>query len=274
MNAWDSEFYDSNSNIQYQLGFLTLNELNIQDGETILDIGCGTGRLTIEIAKRTPSGSVIGLDNNFDMIVKAIENLKSKGLKNIHFITGDILLYKPEIQFDAIFSNSALHWILKTRALYQQIYAILAPGGRFVAQVPTKGSLDHFISIFLAPIHPLNLSIYFKNWKYPVKLMTPNTLQKLLTTIGFSDIQIWMKNQKLEFNSPKNLLDFLQSATLVPFLSQIPPIKSQSYLNYLLNIFKTHEKLDLSITMKRLILKAKKESLIKDATRTNINNIK
>ncbi|HUX99974.1 MAG TPA: methyltransferase domain-containing protein [Candidatus Deferrimicrobium sp.] len=258
MFEFDADFYNSKAHVQFQLGLETIKELNIQNGENILDIGCGTGRLTIEIAKKTLNGLVIALDVNPKMISKAKENLKKSGLTNIQFFSANILHFEPKNQFDAVFSNSALHWVQETRALYQKIYDILIPGGRCVAQIPTKGSLDQFIPTFLAPIQPLNLDTYFKEWKYPVKLIGTTALKKIFNSIGFLDIKVWIKTQNLTFKSPEDLLDFLQSAALVPFLSQIPPEKRELYLNYILNLLKTQETNTLCATMKRLFLNIKK----------------
>ena len=258
MLEFDADFYDSQANVQFRLGMKTIKELNIQDGETILDIGCGTGRLTIEIAKKNLSGIIIGLDNNPDMIAKAKENIKRSDITNIQLVTKGILDYEPKIQFHAIFSNSALHWIQKTRDLYQKIFTILAPGGRLVAQIPTIGGYSHLVSYFIEPLQRLNLSIYFKNWTYPIKLIRPKTLQTILSSIGYEDIKVWVENQEIEFKTPEDLCNFLRTAALVPILTQIPPKKQESYLNHLLNEFKTTKKLNLHITMQRLFLKVKK----------------
>ncbi|MHA1649572.1 MAG: class I SAM-dependent methyltransferase [Candidatus Helarchaeota archaeon] len=258
MDSWDSEFYDSKSDVQFKLGLKTIDLLNVRDGEKILDIGCGTGRLTLELAKRAPNGLIIGIDSNLNMITKANENLKRSGLNNVEFIQENLLQYNPTIQFDAIFSNSALHWIQQTRQLYQKIFALLSPGGRLAAQMATKGSLNQFVPYFLAPLQPLNLSHHFRNWTYPAKLISPKTLHRILTSIGFQNIEIWVEDQKLKFKTPEDLLDFLKTASLVPILSQIPPEKRESYLNYLLNEFKVKKEGNLCATMKRLFLKLKK----------------
>ncbi|MFX1294752.1 MAG: class I SAM-dependent methyltransferase [Promethearchaeota archaeon] len=258
MDAWDSEFYDQKSDVQFKLGLKTIDELNVQDGEKVLDIGCGTGRLTVEIAKKNPLGIVIGLDNNPDMIEKANANRKLSGLKNLQFIIGDILQYELETQFDAIFSNSALHWVQETHNLFQRIYNILAPCGRLVAQMATVGSLDHFIPIFLTSLEILNLSKYFKNWKYPIKLISPTLLQKILSLVGFNDINLWVINHKLIFKTSEALLDFLKTAPLVPILSQLPIEQRELYCNYIFNFFKSKNVSEHSATLKRLFLNAKK----------------
>ncbi|MHA1130041.1 MAG: class I SAM-dependent methyltransferase [Candidatus Helarchaeota archaeon] len=258
MNGWNPEFYDEKANVQYNLGLKTMQLLQIRDGESILDIGCGTGLLTIEIAKKTPNGLVIGLDNHPDMIKKAVHHLKRSGITNLQFLQGDILQFTSTIKFNAIFSNSALHWVKKTRDLYQKIYNLLLQGGRLMAQMATKGSLDSFAAVFIEPIQPLNLTRYFTSWNYPAKLLTPKYLQKILHTIGFQEIEIWVEPQKLEFNSAEELIDFLKTAALVPILSQLPPEKQGLYLDYLLKIFKTQKQINLLVQMKRLFLKLKK----------------
>lgn len=258
MLEFDPDFYDLKADIQFKLGLKTLEELNVKDGETILDVGCGTGRLTFEIAKANPSGQVIGIDVSPNMIKKANENLEKSGLNNVKFVTTGILQYQPDIQFNAVFSNSALHWVKKTRDLYQKIYSMLLPGGRLVAQIPTMGGYSHLATYFMMPIQRLNLSIYFRNWEYPIKLVNSNTLQRILTSIGYADIKVWVEKREIKHKTPEDLVDFLRTATLVPILSQIPPEKQKQYLDYLLTYLKSKENLNLHIKMERLFLNVKK----------------
>jgi trans-aconitate 2-methyltransferase len=260
MLEFEANFYDSKSVVQYQLGLKLIDQLQIQDSETVLDIGCGTGRLTLELAKRTPNGSVLGLDSNFDMIKKALENLEKNKLQitNTTFIEGNILQYETPLRFNAIFSNSALHWVQETQKLYQKIYTLLAPGGRLAAQMPAKGSLNKFIEIFLEPIQTLHLNAYFKNWDYPIKFIPTRTLQRILSSIGYVDIKIWEENQEIQFHSPQEVLDFLKTASIVPILSQLPPEKKEPYLTCLLDIIKQQTEELLSVNMKRLYINARK----------------
>ncbi len=256
MRAWNAELYDSKSNVQFELGMKIINELDIEDGEKILDIGCGTGRLTIELAKRTPSGLVIGLDNNQNMINKANNNLNKAVLNNVKFLKDEIFQYNPKIKFDVVFSNSALHWIAKTDELYQKIYDLLAPGGRLSAQVATKGAMSQTTMLINEPIQPLNLTRYFKNWRHPIKLISARAYERILSNAGFIDIRIEKMAQKIPFNNYEDLLDFLQTAPLVPVLSPLPEDKKAEYLDYFLKILKEKELLE--VEMKRLFIKAKK----------------
>ncbi|MHA1266061.1 MAG: class I SAM-dependent methyltransferase [Candidatus Helarchaeota archaeon] len=257
---FEPEFYNQNSQVQFNLGLKTLTELNAKNGEIILDIGCGTGQLTIEIAKKIPNGCVIGLDINSHMIAKAKENAQNCGLTNIQFISKGILHYQSSIQFNAIFSNSALHWVPDTRQLYQRIYDLLKPGGRLVAQIPTKGSLSNFIPLFFAPLKHLQITHHFRNWNYPVKLHSPSFLRKILTSIGFIHLKLWVMKQSLSFQTPHQLLDFLRSAALVPILSQLPPSKKAPYLDYILTLIQSKAPTSLQAEMKRLFIHVEKGS--------------
>jgi len=258
MFEFEADFYDSKSQVQYNLGLKLIEFLNVQNDENILDIGCGPGRLTLEIAKMTTEGLVIGVDYNQDMIIKALENLWKSGLTNTQFICENILQYEPEMQFNAIFSNSALHWVQETQELYQKIYTLLAPGGRLVAQMPAKGSLDKFISAFMAPIQPLGFAEYFRNWSYPIKFISPKALQRILSSIGYIDMQIWEKDQEIQFQTSQEVLDFLKTASIVPILSQLPSDKKESYLEYLLEIIEQRSDELLNVTMRRLFVIVKK----------------
>ncbi|MHA1380816.1 MAG: class I SAM-dependent methyltransferase [Candidatus Helarchaeota archaeon] len=262
MRAWKADLYDSKSYVQFELGMKVMDMLKIKDGENILDIGCGTGRLTVEIAKRTPSGLVIGLDNNQEMINKAKDNLKKVSFSNIRYINENILDYKPEFQFHAIFSNSALHWILKTQDVFQKIFDILLPEGRVSAQMAAKGGMNEHMGLFLYPIKTLNLSKFYRDWQYPIQLINPKKLRRILDSIGFTDIEVQKVDQKIPFDSPEELIVFLRTAALVPILSQLPPAKIDEYLKCLLEIFREKDESILIVHMNRIFLKAKKNDQI------------
>jgi len=258
LRAWKADLYDSNSGVQFEMGLRVIERLKIKDGERILDIGCGTGRLTFEIAKKNPSGSVTGIDITENMIKKAKENLVLTGLKNVTFFNEDILKYTPKKKFDAIFSNSALHWIPDSKALFKKISKCLLPNGRISAQVAAKGGISKYMTLLFSPVQPLNLSEYFRNWRFPIRQFNPNGLKRLLEKNGFSEVDIKKFAQTIEFDKHDSLITFLKTGPLVPILSQIPVEKRNSYLKYLLQVFQSEGDAILKITINRLLFCAKK----------------
>jgi SAM-dependent methyltransferase len=130
---WDAQAYDKRHRYVFELGAGLVDDLNPQPGETVLDLGCGTGHLTNEIAQR--GATVLGIDQSDDMIAKA-----TSSYPKLEFAVADALSYQPERQFDAVFSNAVLHWIQPPEQAIRTIRAALKPGGRLVAEFGGKGN--------------------------------------------------------------------------------------------------------------------------------------
>jgi trans-aconitate methyltransferase len=126
--------------------------LDPQPGEKILDLGCGTGHLTNEIAKRT--SGVVGLDSSPEMIGQARQNFPA-----VRFVLGSGTALNYREEFDAVFSNAALHWMTEAEAVARGIAAALRPGGRLVAEFGGKGN----IATILGAIHSVLPRYYGDN---------------------------------------------------------------------------------------------------------------
>ncbi|MBX7172400.1 MAG: methyltransferase domain-containing protein [Pyrinomonadaceae bacterium] len=124
---WNASFYDNSHAFVAKLGEGLLPLLNPQNDENILDLGCGTGDLTEKIAQS--GAKVIGIDSS----AKMIELAKAK-FPNIDFRQLNAIDFELNQQFDAIFSNAVLHWILEKEKVIKQIYSHLINGGRLVAE--------------------------------------------------------------------------------------------------------------------------------------------
>jgi len=136
---WNAELYDDKHAFVYQYGESVLELLKVKQGERILDLGCGTGYLTNEIKKL--GADVIGIDASADMIEKA-----TKEYPDIKFQVADGANFRFDDQFDAVFSNAALHWIRNADAAVKCVYNALKPGGRFVGEMGGKGNVQHLIA--------------------------------------------------------------------------------------------------------------------------------
>ena len=131
--SWDAEQYEGKHSFVWRLGAGVLELLAPQAGERILDLGCGTGQLTAEIAQR--GAQVVGLDNSANMIGQARQNYPG-----LAFVLGDAAGFRFEQPFDAVFSNAALHWVKDPESAVESIARALKPGGRFVAEFGGNGN--------------------------------------------------------------------------------------------------------------------------------------
>jgi trans-aconitate methyltransferase len=132
-NSWDAEQYEGKHSFVWRLGARVVELLAPQPGERILDLGCGTGQLTAEIAKKC--AHAVGLDNSANMIGQARQNYPG-----LTFVLGDAANFHFEEPFDAVFSNAVLHWVKNADAAADSIAQALRPGGRFVAEFGGHGN--------------------------------------------------------------------------------------------------------------------------------------
>ncbi len=131
-DQWNADRYEKNARFVSDLGQGVLDWLAPQAGERILDLGCGDGALTEKLI--TVGADVLGVDASPDMIAGA----KARGIE-AHVVDGHALTFDAE--FDAVFSNAALHWMTKPDAVIAGVAKALKPGGRFVAEFGGHGNV-------------------------------------------------------------------------------------------------------------------------------------
>lgn len=138
-DVWQPNLYDEKHSFVFKHGEDLVALLKAKPGERILDVGCGTGHLTARIA--ATGAHVVGMDNSPTMLEAARRNYP-----NIEFVQGDASDFKFDVEFDAIFSNAALHWVLAAERAAACMAGALRPGGRFVIEMGGKGNLNCIIT--------------------------------------------------------------------------------------------------------------------------------
>jgi trans-aconitate methyltransferase len=155
--SWDTELYEARHNFVWRMGEGVVELLAPQAGERILDLGCGPGQLTRKISES--GAQVIGLDSSASMIGQARQNFPG-----LRFVLEDAAAMTFENEFDAVFSNAALHWMLDPAAVVLAVSKALKPGGRFVAEMGGKGNIQTIVSAIHKVVtkhHPLPASRHY-----------------------------------------------------------------------------------------------------------------
>lgn len=137
--AWDAKLYNEKHSFVWEKAKGVVELLAPQRGESILDLGCGTGHLTAEIGEK--GAKVIGVDRSAEMVAEANANYPG-----IRFEVMDATELTFEREFDAVFSNAALHWIRDAEKVVRGVAKALKPGGRFVAEFGGKGNIRRLMA--------------------------------------------------------------------------------------------------------------------------------
>ena len=137
-NPWDPERYERDGGFVWRYGHELVELLAPRPDERVLDAGCGTGQLTALIAES--GADVVGVDNSPEMVAAAARNYPG-----LRFEVADVrdLSYRDE--FDAVFSNAVLHWVLPPEAAVESIRRALEPGGRLVAELGGAGNIGAIV---------------------------------------------------------------------------------------------------------------------------------
>src|SRR3954464_11309793 len=136
--SWDGAAYDRLSTPMEELGREVMERLDLRGDETILDAGCGSGRLTQLLMERVPGGRVVGVDPPASMIAAAREKLGDAADLRVADLVG---LDLGGATVDVVFSTATFHWIAAHDALFASLRRSLRPGGRLVAQCGGAGNI-------------------------------------------------------------------------------------------------------------------------------------
>ena len=170
---WNAKEYSINAAFVAKLGNSALEILDPKPGDRILDLGCGDGKLTLEI--QNYGCHVMGIDSSEEMI----DATRKLGIE-AQVISGDNLNFDQE--FDAVFSNAALHWILDKDKVVQGVYQALKPNGHFVGELGGKGNINSVITVMSAVFQDFPHWGKFRNpWYFP----SVAEYAKVLDRVGF-----------------------------------------------------------------------------------------
>lgn len=156
---WKADDYNSHARFVSQLTQEVITDLSPKRGDAILDLGCGDGVLTKELVQF--GCSVTAIDNSPDFV-------KSARARGINALLQDSQTIAFDGEFDAVFSNAAMHWMPRQSELIGRVYRALKPGGRFVAEMGGAGNIAHLLKAMTAALGELGIDFADRNpWTFP-----------------------------------------------------------------------------------------------------------
>ena len=179
MTEWHASDYSHESSLQKELAEKQLARLTLKGNEQILDVGCGDGKITAEIAARVPNGSVLGVDPSSDMIAFATKHFGPPNIKNLRFEVADVRKLKFQNEFDLVVSFNALHWVPEQAQALNSIRAALKPTGRAVLRFVPQGQRTCLEDVIEQTRQSARWSKFFTNFRCPYAHFTPDEYRSL-----------------------------------------------------------------------------------------------
>jgi trans-aconitate 2-methyltransferase len=212
---WDADTYDAVSDPQFEWGLEVLARLDLSGEEVVLDAGCGSGRVTAELAGRLLDGRLIAVDGSEAMIAKARQRLGDDAT----YLVADLAELEIEEPLDLIFSTATFHWILDHDRLFDRLRAALRPGGRLVAQCGGEGNVAEHARVIATVAARAEFAPHLGQMTGMWNFAAAEQTERRLLRAGFAEARCWLEPKPV---TPERPLEFTSTVTLGPVLAQLP----------------------------------------------------
>ena len=217
---WNAAAYHVLSDPQFAWGRRVLERVALRGDEQVLDAGCGSGRLTRELASRITTGFVVACDLSENMTRKARETLGDVAPHSM--VCANLTALPFRDAFDLVFSTATFHWIRDHDLLFRELRGALREGGRLEAQCGGGPNLAdiHARANALREQDPFRR--YFVGWNDPWLFATPAETDTRLQRAGFAKSHCWMERAPTPFPAADRFRAFIQSVVMRPYLLPLP----------------------------------------------------
>ncbi|ODS35410.1 MAG: methyltransferase type 11 [Candidatus Altiarchaeales archaeon WOR_SM1_86-2] len=217
-DLFDGKKYEGSSQHQRKWGNKLIDELELEGSEKILDLGCGNGLTTRELAKRVPGGRVIGVDWSSSML----ETAETHKTGNMELILLDINEMAFDREFDLVFSSAMLHWIPDHERLLGNIYSALKPGGFMRVQFGRDGNCSNFFAVAREVMKTRDFEGHFRGFVWPWYMPKLEEYEKLLSKTKFKNCRVWGENADHYFPDEESMINWIEQPSIIPLIAALP----------------------------------------------------
>jgi trans-aconitate methyltransferase len=225
---FDGKKYKQASSHQKEWGQNLISEIRFAGTESILDLGCGDGALTSQLAALVPNGRVLGIDASSGMIQTAKQCKQS----NLEFVLLDINAIDFQEEFDLIFSNATLHWILDHKRLLENCHRALRSGGTIRFNFAGDGNCSNFYAVIKKAMELDDYQEFFQEFTWPWYMPSVHDYQELVKQIRFNDIRLWDENADRHFPDEETMTRWIDQPAIVPFLRLVPESRKADFRHF------------------------------------------
>jgi len=234
MSDWDPELYNRFSEYRSQPVTMMLARLRLGPRERIVDLGCGTGEHTIELARRSAEGYVVGIDSAPAMIERALklhETLGADLQQRLKFELADFRDFEADREYTVVFSNAALQWASDHRSIFAAAYRALRENGRLAVQIPAnENEAAQSTMRQMATEPPWDKTLSEVRTPSDENVLPAADYRRLLGEIGFAEVDCFYHTFHHPMRNANEVVEFCRSTSLRRFLDRLPAARHSEFM--------------------------------------------
>ncbi|MBC8094452.1 MAG: methyltransferase domain-containing protein [Akkermansiaceae bacterium] len=242
--AWNPGDYAANSASQQAWARELISKLHLQGTERVLDVGCGDGKITAEIASAVPRGAVMGIDSSREMIHFARRKFPPGPISNLQFEIMDARSIRLEQKFDLAFSNAALHWVDDHQAFLRGISGCLRSGARLVVSCGGKGNAQDVFVALRGEMRLKRWRDFFRKLQRAYFFYSPEDYSRWLPRFGFQSGSVRLADKDMAFENRDQFAGWFRT-TWLPYTQRVPESAREDFISAVVPRYIARHPLDL-----------------------------
>lgn len=259
---WDAVDYAKSSAVQQRWARELIAKLDLQGSEHVLDLGCGDGKVTAEIASLLPNGFVLGVDKSPEMIDLAQARFPKVEYPNLDFQVVDAVSLNFQEQFDVVFSNAVLHWVADHAAVLSGVAEALKPGGRILLQMGGRGNAAQVIVAMNTVCALPKWHAYFTDFQFPYSFYGMDEYAEWLPEAGLAPVRVELIPKDMAHVDRSAFEGWLRT-TWMPYIQQVADTHQPEFFDQVVDEYLTVNPPSpegvVHVHMMRLEVQARKE---------------
>ncbi len=226
---WDSNDYARHSSVQYEWARELIAKLDLRGTESVLDIGCGDGKVTAAIAEHVPDGREVGIDKSEDMIHTVEKSFPPSKYQNLTFCRMDASQLEFDNEFDVAFSNASLHWVKDHLPVLTGVKRGLRRAGRVLFQMGGKGNAREVLEVLEKLADRDSWKPYLQGFPFPYGFYGSDEYRPWLKEAGLREKRLELIPKDMKQKGKEGLAGWIRT-TWLPYTERVPTALRDTFI--------------------------------------------